>query len=421
VFKSFTNLTRTLSLLGLFAALGVTTGATAAQPNFRANPSARLGGMSAVPRGPSLSQNMGMKTAPQFNQGDSFKNQSLGNVNTPRVFKPSPIVNDNVFNGNVMKGNGIISRKSDLLTQPLTGRIKPPLVSVQPRPGKMDLGVFQKEKLNPALLGGRNNGIKTKLPGLVNKKPILNPIKLPGLVNNKPILNPIKLPGIFHKKPNLIGAKLPGLFHHNDPWCHPGKSPWWSDCGPIFTQPCYDPCYYPCYDPCYDPCFTYDLFTCYPTYPVVVSPVVIVEVPAPAADLIITDLVQVEPGDAANNAGPLLRITVKNKGTLASGKFGLGAYASLKAEPNENMVANGQELEALAAGESRTVEIRLPVEALAMRADAKALPEPFSKVFVVVDTKNTVTESDETNNMLPVEREKLIPVDVVANANPLGM
>jgi hypothetical protein len=128
---------------------------------------------------------------------------------------------------------------------------------------------------------------------------------------------------------------------------------------------------------------------------------------ASGIDLMIEDVRLLEAGEVAKNLGPLVRVTVKNNGQQAAGRFGLGVYASLQPEPNDKLVPAGQAIAELAAGKSHAVEVRLPVEALQMRADANSAPEAFRVLLIVADVANEVLENNKRNNVLPVNREQL--------------
>lgn len=145
--------------------------------------------------------------------------------------------------------------------------------------------------------------------------------------------------------------------------------------------------------------------------PVVTVPVVEAALPAPdvaaAVDLVVDGIILLEAGDIGKNVGPLVQVTVSNRGTAPAGKFALGVYASLQAEPNQGMIPAGEMVEELAAGASRTVEVRLPVEVLGMTAAGSTIKETFKQLFVVADVENTVVESDKQNNILPMKRDQL--------------
>lgn len=132
---------------------------------------------------------------------------------------------------------------------------------------------------------------------------------------------------------------------------------------------------------------------------------------APATvDLVVEQVVMVEAGDLSQNLGPLMRVIVANQGTADAGKFSLGLYASLKNEPNAEMVPAGKELTQLAAGARETIEVRLPVQALAMTEQGQNERQAFKVLFAVADVQNEVTEADKRNNLLPIAKAELLAV-----------
>ena len=60
----------------------------------------------------------------------------------------------------------------------------------------------------------------------------------------------------------------------------------------------------------------------------------------------------------------------------------------------------------LAAGETKTVTLRLPQKALRL-IDTGNKPIAFTDLFVMVDVKNAVAETDKTNNTATVSRTDL--------------
>ncbi len=188
----------------------------------------------------------------------------------------------------------------------------------------------------PGQLGqGQLGGIKLqdlKLPQ--NKLPIN---KLPN-VGNLVDLKGHKFPGITlqvggvnlnHHKPSFPSCGPIKVdhdhHHHNGGWCGTGNLK------------------------CHLPWITCGHY-CQPTTVVVPAPIVV----APAlADVVIDKLLLLDVGDPNQNLGPLVRVFVANHGNAAAGKFSLGLYASLRNEPNPEMIPAGLDLPGLAAVNTR--------------------------------------------------------------------
>ncbi len=129
---------------------------------------------------------------------------------------------------------------------------------------------------------------------------------------------------------------------------------------------------------------------------------------APAAsvgvDLVLEDVQQASPATLV--AGPAYKVTFRNQGTEPAGKFQVGIFAGLNGKLAKGAPRAVVEVASLAAGEVKTVTLRLPQKALQM-SDAGDKPVAFTHLFVVVDVKNAVPETDKTNNAAIVARADL--------------
>jgi len=148
---------------------------------------------------------------------------------------------------------------------------------------------------------------------------------------------------------------------------------------------------------------------CPPTTVVVPQPVVVPVQVAPAmADVVIDKILLLETGDPNQNLGPLVRVFVANHGNAAAGRFSLGLYASLQSQPNPEMIPAGLDLPGLAAGQHEAVDVRLPVQALAMMEAGQPMPQTFRMLFVVADVQNEVVEAEKRNNLVPISSADLL-------------
>jgi hypothetical protein len=360
----------------------------------------------------------------------------------------SPAANSNVFRSN--SGNSLSrmpvpqaaalskpATQAQVLRRPITSNSlnnattisKVPGTISRPNLGNSNGGLQKLGKLGTLSLPG------SKLPlgknpnqiDLTDLKPLKDPSKFPGL---KPIQSPIKLPGL--QLPSGIGSKpfpKPPISIPTPPICGPifppshcPPGPWggcgnwglgcnlpWFNCGYYYPTPCYTPCVTPWVNYCPTlTTITLDVPVSLET-PVAATPVA--EAAPASADLLVEQVVMIEAGDVAKNQGPLMRVVVLNKGTADAGKFSLGLYASLKNEPNAEMVPAGKELTQLAAGARETIEVRLPVQALAMTEQGQNERQSFKFLFAVADVQNEVTETEKRNNLLPITA-----ADLLANA-----
>ncbi len=144
---------------------------------------------------------------------------------------------------------------------------------------------------------------------------------------------------------------------------------------------------------------------CQPTTVVVPAPIVV----APAlADVVIDKLLLLDVGDPNQNLGPLVRVFVANHGNAAAGKFSLGLYASLRNEPNPEMIPAGLDLPGLPPRQHEAVDVRLPVQVLAMMEAGQPMPQTFRMLFVVADVQNEVVEGEKRNNLVPISSADLL-------------
>ena len=133
------------------------------------------------------------------------------------------------------------------------------------------------------------------------------------------------------------------------------------------------------------------------------------DVPAtiPAAlgvDLVLEDVHQASPATLV--AGPAYEVTFRNQGTEPAGKFQVGIFAGLDGKLTKRAPRAVVEVASLAVGEVKTVTLRLPQDALQL-IDADDKPVAFTHLFVAIDVKNAVPETDKTNNAAVVARADL--------------
>jgi hypothetical protein len=139
---------------------------------------------------------------------------------------------------------------------------------------------------------------------------------------------------------------------------------------------------------------------------VIEQPLVVQTLPA-SIDLQIVDVRIVDVGDAAHNRGPRYRIVFTNVGTVATGNFQLMAMASRDGAPKPAAPAATAEVVTLAPGEVASVDVRLPLS-----ADLSTM----GALIVVIDSAVEITETDEQNNVLILDRTKIAIAEAVATA-----
>lgn len=143
------------------------------------------------------------------------------------------------------------------------------------------------------------------------------------------------------------------------------------------------------------------------------APVFVAPVGAPAMG----DLELVEVGmvsDASPEQGPLYQVTVRNVGSTDAEHFRVSLVAVLGeiAEDSPSVTIN---VDRIAAGETATLQVQMPVGVMSLGAQGAAAA-PFDTLVVAIDSFDELVESNELNNMATLKRAEvqLIQVGVTA-------
>ncbi len=140
--------------------------------------------------------------------------------------------------------------------------------------------------------------------------------------------------------------------------------------------------------------------------------------PVPAhnrADLQLLAVRFVDPGHPEEKLGPRYRIWIRNNGDKALAQpFDVLLLASVDGRAAGDSPQAGVRVEGIEAGDTQSMDIRLPFGALEMARDAQGNPVPFASLHVIVDAHRDVEEIFETNNGADLKREDILPVDPAA-------
>ena len=71
-------------------------------------------------------------------------------------------------------------------------------------------------------------------------------------------------------------------------------------------------------------------------------------------------------------------------------------------------------VKAIDAGDTQSVDIRLPIEATAMWRDAEGKAAPFQVLHALVDADREIADANPANNGAAIQRNEILPVDPVA-------
>lgn len=139
----------------------------------------------------------------------------------------------------------------------------------------------------------------------------------------------------------------------------------------------------------------------------------------PAFDVQLLAIRFVDPGHPEEALGPRYRVWFRNNSeTALSEPFSVVLLASADEQLTEGLPHAGVEVESIEAGEVQSVDIRLPLEVMSFGAESN-LPQaedaaPFAWLHAIVDANRRITETDETNNGVRIERGEVLPVDPAA-------
>jgi hypothetical protein len=161
-------------------------------------------------------------------------------------------------------------------------------------------------------------------------------------------------------------------------------------------------------------------YTSYPTdYAVVVSgadeaaavqPKEYMNVAAPAIDLELVDIRLVDAGSLSDGVGPRFRLFCRNNGTLEAPKFHVSVMANLGSALSEKAYLVTVESVGIKPGKTQTVDVQMPPEILKMKGSQDHWPRPFDLLGAMLDSDESLTETNEKNNTLVLTRDSIKPV-----------
>jgi hypothetical protein len=124
----------------------------------------------------------------------------------------------------------------------------------------------------------------------------------------------------------------------------------------------------------------------------------------PELDVELVDVKMLTAGEREANMGPRFQVTVRNAGKRDVEKFLISLVACKEVQIDSSSIHTSMPVERLAAGEERSLELTLPVEALSLNRDAKGRASPFNALIAAVDSDERVNEGDEENNLALIDR-----------------
>jgi hypothetical protein len=123
----------------------------------------------------------------------------------------------------------------------------------------------------------------------------------------------------------------------------------------------------------------------------------------------------VDGGHPEQQIGPRYRVWFRNSSPQdVTTPFNVSIIAAQDERLHDRLPQAGVRIEAIAAGETQAVDLRLPWEAYELSRDAAGNELPFDKLHVVVDSHLEINEVANANNGAIVDRGDILPVDPAA-------
>ena len=123
-----------------------------------------------------------------------------------------------------------------------------------------------------------------------------------------------------------------------------------------------------------------------------------------AIDVEFTSIRQLDAGDPAKNLAPAYRVWFHNNSDVNIDQaFDVAILASDSTVLTPGLPYAAVRVDGMAAGETMTVDIRLPIEAMSM-TDSNGQAGPFKYLHTIIDSQNELVEINKVNNRFVAAR-----------------
>jgi hypothetical protein len=137
--------------------------------------------------------------------------------------------------------------------------------------------------------------------------------------------------------------------------------------------------------------------------------------PANDGDLQLLAVRFVDPGHPEERLGPRYRIWFRNNSAAPiTQAFNVVAIASADGQLAPGLPQAGARVTAIEAGDTQSVDVRLPFDVYSMGRDPQGRAAPYSTVHVLVDANREVPETARDNNGATLAVTDVLPVDPAA-------
>ncbi|MEA1951172.1 MAG: hypothetical protein U9N87_07295 [Planctomycetota bacterium] len=137
-----------------------------------------------------------------------------------------------------------------------------------------------------------------------------------------------------------------------------------------------------------------------------------VQVAAAEYDLQLLAVRFVDAGHPREKLGPRYRVWFRGGSDRAiASPFDIVLLAGNDEKVNDKLPMAGVRINSIEAGQTQSVDIRLPFEVLEMGQDKNNQPVPFTTLHVLVDANREIDETSEVNNGTRLTADLVLPVD----------
>jgi len=202
-------------------------------------------------------------------------------------------------------------------------------------------------------------------------------------------------------------------YPHWNPWvawswnyhCHPIWDPRPIWCRPVIYDPYYDWTYWQ--TPVWASLSVVDCGT----WVDVQKPVI----PEAQYDLQLLAVRFVDPGHPEENLGPRYRVWFRNNSDRPiENPFNVMLFAGNDNKLTAELPRGGVRVNSIEAGDTQSVDIRLPIETATMWRDAEGKPAPFQVLHAIVDANREIEDAALTNNGAAIPRDEVLQIDPAA-------
>ena len=137
--------------------------------------------------------------------------------------------------------------------------------------------------------------------------------------------------------------------------------------------------------------------------------------PEAQADLQLLAVRFVDPGHPDEKLGPRYRVWFRNNGAAAvTQPFNVRLFASLDEQLRADLPQAGVRVTAIEAGDTQSVDLRLPFDVARMAMDPQGKPLAFTTIHALVDADRELVQADRANDGVRIARAEVLPVDPAA-------